>query len=92
MKPQYVAESLFKLPSVNHGVYLSGGEVALKDCVIQDPLACAIRNKGGKLTAENLTTKNTPAAAITNAWNDNKTDYGDISIDGLTTVWSTFNG
>ncbi len=69
-----------------HGVYLSGGAVTLNDCTIQHPLACAVRNKGGELRATNLKTYNTPEAAITNAYHDNKTSYGDIYIDGLTTV------
>lgn len=66
-----------------HGVYLAGGTVTLNDCVIRDPLSCAIRNKGGNLYATNLKTYNTPAAAITNAFNDDKVTYGNITIKGL---------
>lgn len=66
-----------------HGIYLTGGSVILKDCEIREPLACAIRNKGGEVTATNLKTYATPEAAITNAANDSGA-VGNISIDGLT--------
>lgn len=66
-----------------HCVYMAGGELNLNNCVLRDPLACAIRNKGGNLNATNLKTYNTPAAAITNAFNDDKVTYGNINIKGL---------
>lgn len=67
-----------------HGVYMAGGVVHLNNCTIRDPLACAIRNKGGNLYATNLTTYNTPAAAVTNAAGDDGT-VGNITINGLVT-------
>lgn len=66
-----------------HGIYMTGGTIIMKDCEIRDPLACAIRNKGGEVIATNLKTYSTPAAAITNAANDSGA-VGSISIDGLT--------
>lgn len=56
--------------SAVHGIYITGGNVNIKNCKINNTASRGIQNKGGKVTIDGLTISGSQASALGNTKND----------------------
>lgn len=70
-----------------HGILAGGGKVTAEDLTISGSSGSALRNKGAEVVLKNVTVDGFGGYnAISNAYSDNKKDYGNVSIENMTVI------
>ncbi len=72
------------VPNNIHGILSEGGKINLTGVTISKTAGKGIQNKGGIVTAENLTLEDLGTDGIGNKINDNNVTKGSVTVEGLT--------